>query len=113
MCQEYDSMYNKSFFFLMIRRPPRSTLFPYTTLFRSPGLDLYGFEEITRQQRGAIEIGFSDEDDSLEKRKDVETRVQAAEVLVLNEKINPIAFQEARDEHQLVFVTGRQELGHV
>src|SRR3712207_7818609 len=26
-----------SFFFLMIRRPPRSTLFPYTTLFRSQG----------------------------------------------------------------------------
>src|SRR2546428_5170535 len=24
----------------MIRRPPRSTLFPYTTLFRSPGIDL-------------------------------------------------------------------------
>src|SRR5574340_383010 len=27
---------NVFFFFLMIRRPPRSTLFPYTTLFRSP-----------------------------------------------------------------------------
>src|SRR3712207_8101056 len=26
------------FFFLMIRRPPRSTLFPYTTLFRSVSL---------------------------------------------------------------------------
>src|SRR5436190_17370378 len=26
----------KFIFFLMIRRPPRSTLFPYTTLFRSP-----------------------------------------------------------------------------
>src|SRR3712207_8004135 len=26
---------NNCFFFLMIRRPPRSTLFPYTTLFRS------------------------------------------------------------------------------
>src|SRR5689334_23514334 len=26
------------FFFLIIRRPPRSTLFPYTTLFRSPRL---------------------------------------------------------------------------
>src|SRR2546426_12261031 len=26
------------FFFLMIRRPPRSTLFPYTTLFRSHSL---------------------------------------------------------------------------
>src|SRR3712207_7880768 len=28
-------MLNLCFFFLMIRRPPRSTLFPYTTLFRS------------------------------------------------------------------------------
>src|SRR3989454_2248741 len=27
------------FFFLMIRRPPRSTLFPYTTLFRSRLVD--------------------------------------------------------------------------
>src|SRR3989442_7578185 len=27
------------FFFLMIRRPPRSTLFPYTTLFRSLGIE--------------------------------------------------------------------------
>src|SRR2546430_4223036 len=27
------------FFFLMIRRPPRSTLFPYTTLFRSVPVD--------------------------------------------------------------------------
>src|ERR1039458_10752209 len=27
------------FFFLMIRRPPRSTLFPYTTLFRSHSSD--------------------------------------------------------------------------
>src|SRR3712207_7455055 len=29
------------FFFLMIRRPPRSTLFPYTTLFRSSTADSY------------------------------------------------------------------------
>src|SRR6266705_6356840 len=29
-------MFYVFFFFLMIRRPPRSTLFPYTTLFRSP-----------------------------------------------------------------------------
>src|SRR2546427_1461793 len=28
------------FFFLMIRRPPRSTLFPYTTLFRSHAVEL-------------------------------------------------------------------------
>src|SRR2546430_15532516 len=31
----YASVFNVIFFFLMIRRPPRSTLFPYTTLFRS------------------------------------------------------------------------------
>src|SRR5256885_6835848 len=31
------------FFFLMIRRPPRSTLFPYTTLFRSTSLGAIGF----------------------------------------------------------------------
>src|SRR2546426_5847470 len=33
----------------MIRRPPRSTLFPYTTLFRSPSLqdpDAHGAEEV-------------------------------------------------------------------
>src|SRR5258705_13645061 len=30
------------FFFLMIRRPPRSTLFPYTTLFRSSPLECEG-----------------------------------------------------------------------
>src|SRR3990172_8853758 len=29
-------------FFLMIRRPPRSTLFPYTTLFRSPSPTSWG-----------------------------------------------------------------------
>src|SRR2546422_11532225 len=38
-----------SFFFLMIRRPPRSTLFPYTTLFRSPVLPARG--EMDRSQR--------------------------------------------------------------
>src|SRR2546430_12007459 len=39
------------FFFLMIRRPPRSTLFPYTTLFRSlcPDPDDGGGEEPHRQ----------------------------------------------------------------
>src|SRR5256885_17208839 len=37
------------FFFLMIRRPPRSTLFPYTTLFRSvsPEASLLGLQTVT------------------------------------------------------------------
>src|SRR5256885_11186131 len=41
----------RSFFFLMIRRPPRSTLFPYTTLFRSvPGFLLtHSLEKASRK----------------------------------------------------------------
>src|SRR3712207_7577133 len=38
------------FFFLMIRRPPRSTLFPYTTLFRS------GTSLVRLHGAGAVEV---------------------------------------------------------
>src|SRR5688572_32092142 len=41
-------LYYLCFFFLMIRRPPRSTLFPYTTLFRSEGS--------IEQVRGALAV---------------------------------------------------------
>src|SRR2546430_4595341 len=41
------------FFFLMIRRPPRSTLFPYTTLFRSSTCCLVG-EESREHRPGRI-----------------------------------------------------------
>src|SRR5205814_8912696 len=34
----YSHRYSLLFFFFITRRPPRSTLFPYTTLFRSPRL---------------------------------------------------------------------------
>src|SRR3712207_7973330 len=34
-----EAVTSRVFFFLMIRRPPRSTLFPYTTLFRSGQAD--------------------------------------------------------------------------
>src|SRR2546426_6037708 len=42
LCFLFCSFYLSFFFFLMIRRPPRSTLFPYTTLFRSQALDGLG-----------------------------------------------------------------------
>src|SRR5437762_13474060 len=38
------------FFFLMLRRPPRSTLFPYTTLFRSTKMQLDNQKEIAEMQ---------------------------------------------------------------
>src|SRR3712207_7761304 len=37
------------FFFLMIRRPPRSTLFPYTTLFRSNNINVNAAEDSYHQ----------------------------------------------------------------
>src|SRR3712207_8018279 len=55
--------------FLMIRRPPRSTLFPYTTLFRSPvpvhpladGQQLHRAADL----RGARHVGGGDRGDAL------------------------------------------------
>src|SRR2546430_12325355 len=50
------------FFFLMIRRPPRSTLFPYTTLFRSLKKALYTKVNTTKGPtlepvKGALQVG--------------------------------------------------------
>src|SRR6266487_5159580 len=39
------------FFFLMIRRPPRSTLFPYTTLFRSSATHLNRLQQPDLQEK--------------------------------------------------------------
>src|SRR2546429_7252679 len=55
MCVSFDHLFSLLlclFFFLMIRRPPRSTLFPYTTLFRSVGA--IADRAMTPQQRGAL-----------------------------------------------------------
>src|SRR2546429_7175029 len=41
------------FFFLMIRRPPRSTLFPYTTLFRSQRADARDVARAATKDRAA------------------------------------------------------------
>src|SRR2546422_10425204 len=48
-------------FFLMIRRPPRSTLFPYTTLFRSHAHRRVGIDnDLTAEQgqRGVLDRGL-------------------------------------------------------
>src|SRR3712207_9138840 len=51
-----------AFFFLMIRRPPRSTLFPYTTLFRSTcRVSGYASPQSVRSTRGE-EKCMADED---------------------------------------------------
>src|SRR2546425_8915237 len=45
----------------MIRRPPRSTLFPYTTLFRSPGVDA----SVIRRRLELVDVGPVGLDDRL------------------------------------------------
>src|SRR3712207_8547166 len=52
------------FFFLMIRRPPRSTLFPYTTLFRSPVVSARA--EVHRQRHAGLGAGLPEVDVVLE-----------------------------------------------
>src|SRR3989442_5652110 len=54
------------FFFLMIRRPPRSTLFPYTTLFRSLCIEfevLGSHLFLPRSAELGDDVGFLDQDD--------------------------------------------------
>src|SRR5476651_1148366 len=64
----FSSLFFSFFFFLMIRRPPRSTLFPYTTLFRSASMhtaapdfrlfwdDAYRFHHLTEQKHTTLNM---------------------------------------------------------
>src|SRR3712207_9235050 len=52
-------------FFLMIRRPPRSTLFPYTTLFRSELVLLGRGGRLVGRQDGAVAGGLDGADELL------------------------------------------------
>src|SRR3989449_270152 len=76
-----------NFFFLMIRRPPRSTLFPYTTLFRSSQkLSDAGVTHI------GVEAPLETEEDveDAERQKEAAKRTYARSVAVTKEVINSI-----------------------
>src|SRR5256885_11517536 len=73
----------------MIRRPPRSTLFPYTTLFRSNG----DRDQSDAQQKRAIHRTFLILDDSTERSEEHTSELQSPCNLVcrllLEKKNNP------------------------
>src|SRR3712207_7649031 len=48
-------------FFLMIRRPPRSTLFPYTTLFRSVHLEFFGTVQAIAEAKSELLAGLAED----------------------------------------------------
>src|SRR5215203_6453463 len=62
------------FFFLIIRRPPRSTLFPYTTLFRSPGLRPRSTPSTTRRRTGRGRAAGSEAGRSEEHTSELQSR---------------------------------------
>src|SRR3712207_8766052 len=62
---------NSGFFFLMIRRPPRSTLFPYTTLFRS--------DSQRRDEIGRLTETFNEMVARLGRMRELEAQVKQAE----------------------------------
>src|SRR2546426_2794698 len=71
-------------FFLMIRRPPRSTLFPYTTLFRSPR---WGEEKIVAETRGlslvlAVDISRSMLAEDVSPRDRKSTRLNSSHLVI-------------------------------
>src|SRR3712207_3520139 len=63
----------------MIRRPPRSTLFPYTTLFRSPE----SFKVLLKEMQSlALDVNvLSDEGQTVEVREEDDELLRAAEEL--------------------------------
>src|SRR6266700_7393095 len=63
------------FFFLMIRRPPRSTLFPYTTLFRSPWREPSPFGPFGGLQRGGRPRRSEEHTSELQSRENLECRI--------------------------------------
>src|SRR5438034_4643669 len=70
------------FFFLMIRRPPRSTLFPYTTLFRSQ-LPHAGFSGSTaRSATDGVEGCFVAVESSLRRSEEHTSELQSHSDLV-------------------------------
>src|ERR1044071_10326665 len=60
-------------FFLMIRRPPRSTLFPYTTLFRSHRLGVFcGDRDVAELgHRGLLALRSEEHTSELQSRVDI------------------------------------------
>src|SRR5438034_2008937 len=95
------------FFFLMIRRPPRSTLFPYTTLFRSrPGLHRDGqhagrCERVTDrdlQSRSEEHTSELQSHSDLVCRLLLEKKKKTGDILLVREQQHFIARQLAREQ---------------
>src|SRR6266496_5530827 len=90
------------FFFLMIRRPPRSTLFPYTTLFRShrPALDA---RSELRAAAAYLELHIEQGPKrSEEHTSELQSRRDLVCSLLLEKKKNTFRLTQSRDDERSV-----------
>src|SRR3712207_7262395 len=92
-----------SFFFLMIRRPPRSTLFPYTTLFRSRRGrlvdDPQGDDEGEGQDRRLLRVGRRLRPQQARHRSEEHTsELQSRQYLVCRLLLEKKKMQKRRDD---------------
>src|SRR2546422_1727303 len=87
------------FFFLMIRRPPRSTLFPYTTLFRSSATDRASSQKFRHSAFPAAAapiLGFPVTSRSEEHTSELQSRLHLVCRLLLEKKKNRRAAPRSR-----------------
>src|SRR2546428_4919831 len=77
---------SSNFFFLMIRRPPRSTLFPYTTLFRSMAKAQEQGLGLTEAQAGEFQRRFAAAWRSEEHTSELQSRSDLVCRLLLEKK---------------------------
>src|SRR3989442_3043759 len=98
----------RSFFFLMIRRPPRSTLFPYTTLFRSvvaqpafgdagqhAGVGCRQAQQVLAQWHGALALPVRSEEHTSE----LQSRPHLVCRLLLEKKKDTTNKTDSTDDH--------------
>src|SRR5438552_6822007 len=89
-----------AFFFLMIRRPPRSTLFPYTTLFRSLDELVRLIQPRAPVLRGDREWRARHDRDRKSTRLNSSHQIISYAVFCLKKKPNP-AMPKSPREHEL------------
>src|SRR2546430_16735142 len=106
----------------MIRRPPRSTLFPYTTLFRSEALRQFGGERrVVGREQARAEIGGADPAAGIDARPQHKAELVGVERTGLTgdrgERLHPGIggtthnAQALRDEHT-VYAAERHDIAH-
>src|SRR5271167_5182943 len=105
-CMTWTSRISVFFFFLMIRRPPRSTLFPYTTLFRSGADDGPGLAAHAGEGHGRLAAHRSEEHTSeLQSRFDLVCRLLLEKK---NKKITIFTLTNNKKQHSTTKIKTEQ-----